>query len=77
MRIIRLDDQSPLTGWHMLALVCAFFGMVIAVNVVLAVAAIRHLPGAGRREQLRREPALRRSPRRGPRTGEGRLARTS
>jgi len=45
MRLIRLDDQNPLTGWHMLALVCAFFGTVIAVNVVLAVAATGTFPG--------------------------------
>ena len=45
MRFLRLDDQNPLTGWHMLALVCAFFGTVIAVNVVLAVAATGTFPG--------------------------------
>lgn len=27
----------PFTGWHMLALICAFFGVVIAVNVTMAV----------------------------------------
>ena len=45
MRLLRLDDQNPLTGWHMLALVCAFFGTIIAVNVVLAVAATGTFPG--------------------------------
>ena len=34
----------------------------------------RHLPRPRRREQLRRQPALRRAARRGPRAGRGRLA---
>ena len=30
MRVFRLNDQHPLTGWHMLAIVLAFFGVIIA-----------------------------------------------
>ncbi len=45
MRFFRLDDENPLTGWHMLAIVCAFFGVVIAVNIVLAVKATGTFPG--------------------------------
>ena len=45
MRLLRLDDQNPLTGWHMLAIVSAFFGTTIAVNVVLAVVATGTFPG--------------------------------
>jgi nitrogen fixation protein FixH len=41
----RLDDEHPFTGWHMLAAVIAFFGVVIAVNVVMAVAATGTFPG--------------------------------
>lgn len=41
----RLDDDHPFTGRHMLALVLAFFGTVIAVNVVMAVAATGSFPG--------------------------------
>jgi nitrogen fixation protein FixH len=45
MRFFRLDDEHPLTGWHMLAIVCLFFGTVIAVNMVLAVEATGTFPG--------------------------------
>ena len=41
----RLDDQHPFTGRHMLAVVCTFFGVVIAVNVVMAIAATGTFPG--------------------------------
>lgn len=40
-----LDDEHPFTGWHMLAAVLAFFGVVIAVNIVMAVAATGTFPG--------------------------------
>lgn len=33
------------TGWHMLAICLAFFGVVIAVNVTLAVTAVGTFPG--------------------------------
>ena len=45
MRVFRLNDQNPLTGWHMLGIVCAFFGVIIAINIALAVAAIGTFPG--------------------------------
>lgn len=45
MRIFRLDDDHPLTGWHALAIVCLFFGVIIAVNTVMAVAATGTFPG--------------------------------
>lgn len=32
-------------GWHVLAMMLAFFGAVIAVNVVFAVVAVRSFPG--------------------------------
>jgi nitrogen fixation protein FixH len=45
MRIFRLDDDHPLTGWHMAGIVCLFFGTIIAVNIVMAVAATGTFPG--------------------------------
>lgn len=45
MRLLRVDEQNPLTGWHVLAIVCAFFGTIIGVNVVLAVVASGTFPG--------------------------------
>ena len=35
----------PFTGWHMLALTCSFFGVIIAVNAGLAYKAISTFPG--------------------------------
>ena len=37
--------QRPFTGFHMLAIMIAFFGVVIAVNIFLAVAAARSNSG--------------------------------
>lgn len=37
--------QKPFTGWHMLALALTFFGVIIAVNVVMAWKAIATFPG--------------------------------
>ncbi|HEX9906242.1 MAG TPA: FixH family protein [Propylenella sp.] len=45
MRLLRLDDAHPLTGWHMLAIVSVFFAVIIAVNVVMAFAATGTFPG--------------------------------
>jgi nitrogen fixation protein FixH len=45
MRFFRLDDDHPLTGWHMLVIVCLFFGTIIAVNLVMAFAATGTFPG--------------------------------
>jgi len=41
----RIDDDHPFTGWHMLVVVCLFFGTIIAVNIVLAVSATGTFPG--------------------------------
>jgi len=41
----RLDDANPFTGRHMLAVVFAFFGTVIAVNLVMAFLATGTFPG--------------------------------
>jgi nitrogen fixation protein FixH len=35
----------PFTGWHMLALTCSFFGVIIAVNGLLAYKAVSTFPG--------------------------------
>jgi nitrogen fixation protein FixH len=45
MRFFRLDDEHPLTGWHMLAIVALFFGTIVAVNVAMAFAATGTFPG--------------------------------
>ena len=37
--------KRPLTGWHVLAMFAAFFGVIIAVNVTLAWQAIATFPG--------------------------------
>ena len=37
--------SGPFTGWHMLAICVAFFGVVIAVNVVMADLAISTFSG--------------------------------
>ena len=45
MRFLRPSDKNPLTGWHMLAVVLAFFGVTIGVNLVMAFAATSTFPG--------------------------------
>lgn len=35
----------PFTGWHFTAIICAFFGVVIAVNMTMAVLATRTFGG--------------------------------
>lgn len=42
---LRVDDAHPFTGKHMLAVILAFFGVIIAVNVVMAIAATGTFPG--------------------------------
>ena len=37
--------KRGLTGWHVLALFCTMFGIIIAVNITLAVSAVRTFPG--------------------------------
>ena len=39
MSFFRLSDDNPFTGWHMLAVIGLFFGVVIGVNMVMAVVA--------------------------------------
>ena len=39
MSFLRLSDDNPFTGWHMLAVIGLFFGVVIGVNMVMAVVA--------------------------------------
>ena len=41
----RVDDAHPFTGGHMLAVTLGFFGVIIAVNIVMAVAATGTFPG--------------------------------
>lgn len=36
---------KPFTGWHMLAIICTFFGVVIAVNLTMAISASRTWTG--------------------------------
>jgi nitrogen fixation protein FixH len=45
MRFLRPSDEHPLTGWHMLAIVLAFFGTIVGVNLVMAFAATGTFPG--------------------------------
>ena len=42
---LRIDDDHPFTGWHMLAVVFTFFGVIIAVNGLMAAAATGTFPG--------------------------------
>lgn len=41
----RFDDDHPFTGRHMLAVIFAFFGTIIAVNLVMAFLATGTFPG--------------------------------
>lgn len=45
MRFLRIDDDHPLTGRHVFAIVGLFFGTVFAVNVALAIFATGTFPG--------------------------------
>jgi nitrogen fixation protein FixH len=42
---VRLDAEHPFTGWHMIFITVAFFGVIIAVNVTLAIFATGTFPG--------------------------------
>lgn len=44
-RFFRVDDDYPLTGWHVFAIVGLFFGIIIAVNIALAIFATGTFPG--------------------------------
>jgi len=45
LRFFRIDDDHPLTGWHVFAIVGLFFGTVFAVNITLAIFATGTFPG--------------------------------
>jgi nitrogen fixation protein FixH len=45
MRFFRIDDDHPLTGWHVLAIIGLFFGTIITVNIALAIFATGTFPG--------------------------------
>ena len=45
IRFFRIDDDHPLTGWHVFAIVGLFFGAIIAVNIALAIFATGTFPG--------------------------------
>ncbi len=45
MRFLRVDDEHPLTGWHVLVMVALFFAIVIGVNITLAIFATGTFPG--------------------------------
>jgi nitrogen fixation protein FixH len=42
---LRLDDDHPFTGRHMLAVVLLFFGTIIGVNMVMVISATGTFPG--------------------------------
>ena len=42
---LRIDDDHPFTGGHMLAVVSLFFGTIIAVNIAMVFAATGTFPG--------------------------------
>lgn len=41
----RTRQEKQFTGWHMLAIMVAFFGVIISVNVFMAVSAVRTWTG--------------------------------
>ncbi|WP_300574599.1 FixH family protein [Phenylobacterium sp.] len=45
MSDIPSPDAFRIRGWHVLAAMCAFFGVIIAVNAVFITAALRTYPG--------------------------------
>ncbi len=45
MRFFRIDDDHPLTGWHVFAIIGLFFGTIFAVNIALAIIATGTFPG--------------------------------
>lgn len=40
-----IKPNRGFTGWHMLAIMCAFFGVIIAVNMVMAYSAVTSWSG--------------------------------
>ena len=39
------DQRGQLTGWHVLIIFCVFFGIMLSVNILMVVQAIRTFPG--------------------------------
>lgn len=40
-----MTEKGKLTGWHVLIILCVFFGVMVAVNVVFTVFAVKTFPG--------------------------------
>ncbi len=40
-----MTQKGKLTGWHVLFILCVFFGVMVAVNVVFTVFAVKTFPG--------------------------------
>ncbi len=45
MRVMQTQAERGLTGWHVLAMFVTGFSIIIAVNITLAVNAVRTFPG--------------------------------
>lgn len=45
MRRLLFSDDRPLRGVHVLAMLVAFFGVIIGVNILMATFAVRTFPG--------------------------------
>lgn len=43
--IAKLQSEGKFTGWHMLAIMCLFFGVIITVNMIMATMAIKSWSG--------------------------------
>lgn len=39
------DQRGQLTGWHVLIIFLVFFGIMLSVNILMVVQAIRTFPG--------------------------------
>lgn len=40
-----MSEKNKLTGWHVLAILCGFFGIIFAVNIAFTVFAVNTFPG--------------------------------
>jgi nitrogen fixation protein FixH len=40
-----MEEKGKLTGWHVLIILCLFFGVMIAVNIAFTVFAVKSFPG--------------------------------
>ena len=45
MRVMQTQAERGLTGWHVLAMFVTGFSIIIAVNITLAINAVRTFPG--------------------------------